>query len=274
MIKALVVSAQEDLQEFLDLLNWNGISYQLETNHLQKVIFVSTERDHRKVVQLFNQFSQSERKTQAPTVPVVNVLQSLQKWQSSFKRLPISWFVVILCFIGYILFSYPVKPAVFLFTFYTEYGTPPQMQIWRWLTPIFLHAGLMHFIFNALFFWVWGQQIEKQQGRLALLFLVIVAGLGGNLLQVIMTPGMQFVGLSGVVYGVMGYIVAWNYYQPYRQIIIIKALVLFFMAWLLLGVVGVFSLFGMDIANGAHIGGLLSGLMLGAIIAKFKGSYD
>lgn len=133
-------------------------------------------------------------------------------------------------------------------------------QWWRWLTPIFLHFSLMHLVFNLLWTWELGRRIEQSQPRWLLLALVLFLGVGSNAAQYLMT-GPLFGGLSGVIFGLMGYTWLWDRLEPRRAFGLPPALMTFMMIWLLLGVSGLIEKLGFGaIANTAHLAGLLCGL--------------
>ena len=78
-------------------------------------------------------------------------------------------------------------------------------ELWRLLTPMFIHFGALHLIFNLLWLRDLGSMIEARQSSWRLALLVIVIGACSNLAQFYYS-GPVFGGLSGVVYGLLGYI--------------------------------------------------------------------
>lgn len=74
-------------------------------------------------------------------------------------------------------------------------------QPWRILTPAFLHFGLLHIVFNALWLWILGGRLELFLGRGLYLGLFVFTALVSNYTQFFMEPRSIFGGLSGVVYG-------------------------------------------------------------------------
>lgn len=136
-------------------------------------------------------------------------------------------------------------------------------QYWRWFTPVFLHFGFLHITFNALWVWELGRRIEFQQGSLWLLLLTVAVGVASNLAQVWYTPGQLFGGMSGVIYGYLGYIVVWQRFTPVPAYELPKGIVIFMLAWLFICMVGFTEMVGLGaIANAAHLGGLVSGIVV------------
>jgi len=144
-------------------------------------------------------------------------------------------------------------------------------QIWRVVTPIFLHGGLLHILFNMYMLFHLGAAVETQRGwwRFALLVLVIavVSNLGEYFLgyQLNLTDsralsaGMNpyFGGMSGVVYGIFGYIWMKSRHDPQSGFHLDQMTVVILLGWF------VACFFMTGIANGAHGFGLAVGMIIG-----------
>lgn len=136
-------------------------------------------------------------------------------------------------------------------------------QIWRLFSPALLHFGWMHLIFNMLWLWYFGRQIEAIQGSRHMLVLVLLTGIGANLAQYA-TGTVLFGGMSGVDFALLGYVWLMSRRAPHSGFFVPQMLVVFMLGWMLFtmtdfaGVVG----FG-NVANEAHLGGLVVGLILG-----------
>jgi GlpG protein len=136
--------------------------------------------------------------------------------------------------------------------------SPPRFQIWRLLTPIFLHLGPVHLAMNMLALHSLGTVIEARRGTWRLALMVLVIGIVSNLAQYAWS-GPAFAGMSGVVCGLFGY--AWmksefdhdvGIFMPASSV----AMMLGFLVLCMTGLIG-------PIANAAHIGGLVVGVVLG-----------
>lgn len=138
-----------------------------------------------------------------------------------------------------------------------------QGQVWRLLTPAFVHAGLLHIFFNMLWLWDLGNMIERRQsaGRLALL--VAVTGVLSNLGQYL-ASGPRFGGMSGVVYGLLGYAWMMGRYRPEAGLVLHPQTVVMMLVWFAVCLSGVTQ---MPIANTAHGVGLVVGVIWGRIAA-------
>ena len=143
-----------------------------------------------------------------------------------------------------------------------------QNQWWRLVTPMFLHFSIAHLAFNSLWIYILGQQIEKIDGKLIFITLVLFSSISSNFLQFYWVSSNLFGGLSGVIYGLIGYCMINEMDSPYQRYNIPPALYLFMIIWMLLGFLGLLDLFGFgSVANFAHLGGLVSGIAF-AIIYK------
>ncbi len=141
-------------------------------------------------------------------------------------------------------------------------------QIWRLLTPVFLHAslaagyGILHLLFNMLWLRDLGGMMEKAQGASGLLVKVLVLGILSNTAQFI-TSGPAFGGMSGVVYGLLGYIWIRGRMDLTSGLYVGSQTMLLMTFWFFLCLSGAMG----PIANAAHLGGLLAGLAWGWLSA-------
>ena len=147
------------------------------------------------------------------------------------------------------------------------FGTLPKTltsgQIWRVLSPAFLHFGWMHLIFNLMWVWYFGRQVEALQGSRTMLLLLIVAGIGANIAQYL-TGTVLFGGMSGVVYALLAHVWLMSRRVPQSGFFVPQMLVVFMLGWMVFTMTGVADSVGFgNIANEAHLGGLLVGLVTG-----------
>ncbi len=141
-------------------------------------------------------------------------------------------------------------------------GILPEVQqgeIWRLLTPIFIHFGVMHIVFNMLMLRSLGTLIENRQGAKVLLLLVAAIGIGSNLGQYFYS-GPDFGGMSGVLYGLFGYIWLRGQCDPASGLFLDPTTVAMMLIWFFLCLFGVIP----HVANVCHAAGLLMGMMIGA----------
>lgn len=138
-------------------------------------------------------------------------------------------------------------------------------QLWRWISHTFLHFSVTHIVFNLLWWWQFGGDIEKKLGSFKLVQLFAVSAALSGAAQY-WVEGANFGGLSGVVYALMGYIWVLGWRSPEKGLFIPKTLVVFMLGWLVLGFIQPF----MAIANSAHLAGLVTGCVMAALEGKSR----
>ncbi len=138
-----------------------------------------------------------------------------------------------------------------------------QGQIWRLFTPMFIHFGVLHLLFNMLWLKDLGSMIEKQQSSRILGLLVFIIAAASNLGQYVVS-GPNFGGMSGVVYGLLGYIWIRGKYDPFSGLFLHQQTVVMMIGWFFLCLSGMMG----NIANTAHGVGLAIGVVWGFISAR------
>ena len=144
---------------------------------------------------------------------------------------------------------------------------------WRLLTYMFLHGGAMHIFFNMWCLWDLGRLCESLYGRWTFAAVYLITGVAGGLASIAWNPRVLSVGASGAIFGLAGALIASFYLGEFslpRAAIsgTLRSLVIFAVFNLGFG-----QLFG-GIDNACHIGGLVSGLALGALIARLAPQQD
>ena len=141
-------------------------------------------------------------------------------------------------------------------------------QWWRLISPMFIHFSFAHLAFNCLWIYILGEKIERVDNSIIFLMLIIFSSICSNYLQFLWTGSSLFGGLSGVIYGLIGYCMILEMDTNYDRYQLPSGLYLFMIVWLILGFLGILDLFGFgSVANFAHLGGLVSGILF-AIIYK------
>ena len=141
---------------------------------------------------------------------------------------------------------------------------------WRLITPTFLHFSITHLVFNCLWIYILGSRIEKLDGLSIFLFIFILTGILSNAGQFFWTQQYLFGGLSGAVYGLLGYCFIIELDGRHGRYGLPEALYLFMFIWLLVGFTGVLSFFGFgNVANTAHLVGMIAGFIIG-LITKYR----
>ena len=150
-------------------------------------------------------------------------------------------------------------------------------EIWRVVTPIFIPFGIIHLLFNMYWLNYLGGQIEERGGRWRLALLVLTIAVASNLAQFFIGEfpdiGVRkplFGGMSGVVYGLLGYIWMKIRFDPWMGLHISRDTVFLMIGWLLLCYTGVMG----SVANTAHAVGLGVGITIGYLPTIFRSSSD
>jgi GlpG protein len=128
-------------------------------------------------------------------------------------------------------------------------------QFWRLITPIFLHFNLLHILFNCMWLHSLGSQIEKKKGTKFFTTFILCTAIVSNLSQFLIT-GPAFGGMSGVVYGLFGYVWIKSRLDPGDGFYIDPVIAMIMLGFFLVCFTGAFG----GVANWAHAGGLIVGL--------------
>jgi GlpG protein len=148
------------------------------------------------------------------------------------------------------------------FTMFNPFGPRlPEIQhgqVWRLITPIFIHFGPLHILFNMWCLRDLGSMIEGRQSSRMLAVLVLVIAAGSDLAQYFV-GGPVFGGMSGVVYGLLGYIWMRGKFDPGSGLYLHPTTVTMMMIWFF----ACFTPILPHVANGAHAAGLIIGLAWG-----------
>lgn len=150
-----------------------------------------------------------------------------------------------------------------------------QGELWRLFTPVLLHGNFLHILFNMLWLWLLGKEMELKVGKFRYVVLMLIIGVVSNTAQYLVS-GPLFLGYSGIICGLGGFIWMRQKKAPWEGYVIPKGTLLFLFIFVIGMVVlqtialviskmhlGEFSVG--KIGNTAHVMGLISGLLLGRI---------
>ncbi|WP_347905911.1 rhomboid family intramembrane serine protease [Pseudomonas purpurea] len=139
-------------------------------------------------------------------------------------------------------------------------------QWWRLITPMLIHFGFLHLAMNGMWYWELGRRIELRQGSINLLGLTLLFSLVSNYAQYYYGGPGLFGGLSGVLYGLLGHCWIYQLLSPNPAYRLPRGVLVMMLVWLLLCLSGLVSMIGFgEIANAAHVGGLLVGCLTGLL---------
>ncbi|WP_110112017.1 rhomboid family intramembrane serine protease [Bacillus sp. CGMCC 1.16541] len=143
-------------------------------------------------------------------------------------------------------------------------GLIAQGEYWRLITPIFLHSGFSHLLFNTFSLVLFAPALERLLGKAKFLFIYIGSGIIANMITFfVQPPTYSHVGSSGAIFGLLGMYIFIILYQKHilstsdTQIVIVL---------LVLGLL--MGLFNTRVNMVAHVGGMLSGFILSFVLFK------
>jgi len=151
----------------------------------------------------------------------------------------------------------------------------PGMELWqgrKWwclLTSLFLHVDLMHLVFNCYWIWRFGAVLERELPTRGYGALIVMATWISSLAELAVT-GSTGVGMSGLVYGLFGYLLIQRMRLPGFARVVEPGTILM-LGWLVLCFV-MTSAGKMQVANYAHLGGLVAGVLAGGAVGARKSS--
>jgi rhomboid protease GluP len=138
---------------------------------------------------------------------------------------------------------------------------------WRLITSAFVHIGFLHLAFNMWCLWSLGGIAERMLGNGAFFLVYVASALGGSLASLLWHPHIISAGASGAIFGIAGALGAFLYlgqiHLPQRLTRDLLGSLLFFVGFNLL-----FGALWVGVDNAGHLGGLLVGTLLGALLHR------
>jgi rhomboid protease GluP len=207
--------------------------------------------------------------------PVARDLVEAMEFESAMAKLPRPWLTPALVAVNFLIYLWAGMQGGWwtidgrvLLRLGSNYGPyTADGNEWRLLTAIFLHGGFVHLAINMLALYDVGRVTERLLGTARFALLYLVSGILGSAVSVWWNPGVNSVGASGAIFGVLG---ATLVYMLDRRngvpLSIMKAhqgTILVFILYAL-----AFGLAKAGIDNAAHLGGLAAGLLLGWAFAR------
>ncbi|MEE4278370.1 MAG: rhomboid family intramembrane serine protease [Halieaceae bacterium] len=270
----------EDLRAFSAFLWQQGIRHRVAEEAGAQVVFLADEADRERAATYLERWRRGELRLELRSQP--RAASGISPALGAALQAPVTLLLIGLAVLGFALvyFGAPVAwVARLTFQPFEIVGGRPvfgesEAQYWRFITPIFLHFGWLHIAFNSLWCWELGRRVEARLGGLNLAGLVIVMAAVSNDIQHQVSGPVLFGGLSGVVYGLLGFAwVAGRLNPRWRELAPPTPILLFMVGWLVLCLTGAFNVLGFSVANGAHVGGLVSGILLGGVFGlAFRGA--
>ena len=186
----------------------------------------------------------------------------------SFHLYPLTCVLITLGVVGFFLFGFMPRAALTSSLFFQPMNKILLTgEYWRILTPMFIHFGILHILFNGLWLWVLGRRLEGYLKFNSYFILIVGTAVGGNLLQYFVGKNIGFGGLSGVVFGLMGFLWICNAHFKIQHLFMPSGIFIMMFLFQIIAFSGFFEFFaGMGIANWAHLGGMLAGIGLAFLL--------
>jgi len=283
MFKALEISASENLAQYSRLLWQQSLSHRIYHEGEMQIVAVADPKDISKASALFQQWKAGDispsQEDSSSIGDYFNPNKSFGQLIQALFRFSVTIVLILLCCVMAVVAPLDtLSDTVRLFLFPDfAYGTRTINlgfvlenfsfeQFLNMISPIILHAGLLHLSFNMLWLWEFGRRIEAKQASWTMLMLIIVLALVSNTAQYLYSGSIYFGGMSGVVYGLFAYIWMWQLFDPAKGLGLPGNLVFFMLLALI-----ILTMMGLEsIADTAHVAGLLCGVLYGAVVATIS----
>lgn len=286
-VEVLRAPVEQNLEPFTRYLHSQGIVVYIFEQSGSQCLCVPSDIDSTQLRQLIEQWNRGEVNMPVDSYPNSAAEKNIfvSTIFSQWKKFPLTLALLVLSTLTFLMISTPWGESLggmhwlagMTMQSLTIHGEnfsllaelPSIDQWWRYWAPIFLHFSWMHILFNGLMLLEMGRRIEIAQGSQRLFFLVMICALVSNISQFFVSPGNIFGGMSGAIYALIGYGWLYQRLKPAAGIDMPAGLMTMMLFWLVLCFSGLITMIGMgEIANAAHVGGLLSGLVLAWLFAK------
>lgn len=273
MIKALEVAESTDLRPLVSILRRQAIPHQVTEAAGMLVVWTRSETDAQLIQASYQAWQQgrievpaSQLSRESAGIPLKDMANH---FLAAYWRAPITVCVILAAIVLALFSSFGADRGVVnawlfpdILRVHSNWLSP---MLWlQMLAPAMLHFGVIHLIFNTLWLWFFGRMMEPLLGWPRYLPLLLWLALAGNVAQYFWSGGqINFGGLSGVVYGQIGFIWIWQTLNPASPLRLPKAMIGLF----------IFALIAMEvlassfIASAAHAGGLVGGMAAAGLLS-------
>tara|TARA_B110000438_G_scaffold280179_1_gene305199 strand:+ start:468 stop:1355 length:888 start_codon:yes stop_codon:yes gene_type:complete len=281
MIKAASLPIDVNLLGLIERLKHQGLSHRINEESGNQIIWANSETDAILIHEILAKWETQiadERKSSESAIkrrsPVAGMLLNgvIRFFLSNLLANPITIILISCCLLvaAFSLFGTNTYKVEFLFFppistvgFASLLNDIDSISVFvRTLMPMFLHFGELHLIFNMLWLWYFGKQLEPIHPAWLFVSIIVVTSFASNVTQYLYTGYNNFGGMSGVVYGLLGYTWLVHQFMPRTKLVIENQMFVVFVVLL----VAMEILAGSWIASAAHVGGLISGLILGVAV--------
>lgn len=283
MFRTIDVSLDVDLAEFSRLLWQQGIAHRIVEQDQRQLLLIARQEQIAPALELLRRWQQGELRPVAGADGRLDTLFQgeglLRGIGQAFRHAPLTLLLIGSCIALFFLAPLDGGSPLTFSLLYPDFAQGTRMLVLSriienftiadfltMLSPILLHGGPLHLVFNMLWLWELGHRIEARQSTAMLALAIVLLALVSNTAQYLYGGGNNFGGMSGVVYGLFAWIWMWQLFDPAAGLRLPRALI----GFMLLSLV-VMTLLELDmIANEAHLGGFLGGIVLGAAVATIS----
>jgi GlpG protein len=262
---------QTNLAAATGYLRQQGVVHKIYEERGEQVVAVTDPQVVAPLLHFLNNVTQGNISVEAlpQTQPAFAAI--MPSLQSQIITTPISSALIALSVLGALLVYVDSDyHYAYLFTF-KRFSYFTYTEAWRLITPVFLHFGFFHVLFNALWVWDLGRRLEMFLGTKAFLLFFIITVIVSNSAQSLWSSEGIFGGMSGFVYALVGFIMVSHKLAPHRLTAVPFSIILFMLAWLFFCMTGILQYFMEGgIANAAHVGGLVAGCVYAFLFTQWK----
>ena len=275
MIRAASLPIEVNLLRFSQFLQSRGVEHRINEESGQQVIWVQGERQAAVVQEAlaiwsFEQDSTPSSDAAYDAATLFSPRKAVRQLLRASGHAPVSFLLICACLLVAIVSSlgaqaqrveflfYPLLDSSGFFPLLASMDSPA--KVLRTFGPMLLHFGELHIAFNMMWLWYFGRQLESAHPRVLYVVLILLCSFAGNTAQYLYSGYNNFGGMSGVVYGLVGYTWIVHTFMPRSQLLINNNMFVVFV----IALIAMEVLASSWIASAAHVGGLLAGIVMGA----------
>ncbi len=277
------VDDQVDLAAFCQLLWKHQLRHRVITNEQGRFLMVATSEHMVQVKKLYQDWSTMSSKDRASVLADGSAAWKARIAESAVNC-PVTTLVSLITLVisGIMLLLNPgvvrwfsIAPPLESLTtlgFEPLSQTFATMQLWRLITPVFMHFSLLHLVFDLVIVIYLMRPLERRLGSGLILAGFLAIGICSNLVQYYFANAVLFGGLSGIAYGLVGFVLVMQWAFPdVSEWAGNRGFLIAMLVFLVLYSTGVTEIVDLHIANAAHWAGLVSGILLaGLMIVKLN----
>lgn len=184
-----------------------------------------------------------------------------ESFKQFLRHFPVVSIIVSIHIVLYLLTILPFFPNTWLFEHFAGVNLYIiEGEYWRLITPIFMHSGFTHVLFNSFSLVLFGPALEQILGRGKFIFVYVAAGVAANIATLLLEPLTYIhVGSSGAIFGLFGFFAA---IIAFRKDLISYANSQLILTITIISVIMTFLQPNINVV--AHLFGLLAGFLIGA----------